>query len=94
MALFGPDQVGALNEAKLDSRAAVEKLDQVLTALTEIERRVHLVEDQLIGPEQSSWPVEQRNPNGGRGWPQLGVNDRGQWLTVVDFLRTLGRKVG
>lgn len=94
MALFGPDQVGALNEAKLDSRAAVQKLDEVLTALAEIDRRVHLVEDQLIGPEQSSWPVEQRNPNGGRGWPQLGVNEHGQWLTIVDFLRTLGRKVG
>lgn len=86
-AMFGPDQVGALHEAKVDSRRAVEMLEAM-------DKRLKLVEDQLLGPEQQQWPTDQRNPQGGRGWPQLGKNKSGQWLTLVDFLSHIskGRK--
>lgn len=85
--MFGPDQVGALHEAKVDSRRAVEMLEAM-------DKRLKLVEDQLLGPEQQQWPTDQRNPQGGRGWPQLGKNKSGQWLTLVDFLSHIskGRK--
>lgn len=92
MALFGPDQVGALHEAKVNSAAANQKIDQLIQTIDTLGKRVKLIEDQLIGPEQDQWPVDKRNPNGGRGWPQLGTNARGQWLTLVDFLSTRFKK--
>ena len=55
-----------------------------LMALSDAEQRELLTKtrevwDQLRGP-------------GGKGWPQLGTNDKGQNLTVVDYLATLAEK--
>lgn len=55
-----------------------------LMALSDAEQRELLTKtrevwDQLRGP-------------GGKGWPQLGTNDKGQNLTVVDYLATLNEK--
>ena len=51
------------------------------------------IENQLLGPTQDERAENDRNPNGGRGWPQLGHNQDGQWLTVVDSIAALRQDV-
>ena len=89
--MFGPDQVAALHDAKVAAQEARDTARTNREALAELDRKVKLIEDQLLGPEQSQWPADKRNPNGGRGWPQLGENVKGQWHTLVDFLSKKGR---
>lgn len=80
-AQFWYDQMSNPNPAP--SPAPTPK-DGFLMALSDSEQRELLTKtrevwDQLRGP-------------GGKGWPQLGTNDKGQNLTVVDYLATLAEK--
>lgn len=52
-------------------------------------RRLEALEDQIMGPEQSKRAEKHRNPKGGRGWPQLGSNAAGLWLTLVDAVAAI-----
>ena len=53
-------------------------------ALTDAEQR------ELLAKTREVW--DQLRGPGGKGWPQLGTNDKGQNLTVVDYLATLNEK--
>lgn len=65
--------------------------EDFLMALTDAEQRelLQLTRDiatQLQGPRQEDLPDGQKNPAGGRGWPQLGATPTGQYRTLVDGL--------
>jgi N-acetylmuramoyl-L-alanine amidase len=76
---FGPEQSAALHETKVNTY--------------ELRGLAESIENQLLGPTQDERAENDRNPNGGRGWPQLGHNQDGQWLTVVDGLAALRQDV-
>ena len=59
----------------------------------DLHRLAKSIENQLLGPTQDERAENDRNPNGGRGWPQLGHNQDGQWLTVVDSIAALRQDV-
>lgn len=84
--VLGGVSAAALHEAKVAAISADERAEKLEARLAEMERLVTTIATQLLGPEQEQWPEAMRNPNGGRGWPQLGANEEGQWLTPVDAL--------
>lgn len=64
-----------------------DNMDEIKRMLADIRRRVEIIEVQLIGPAHPD------NPAGGRGWPVLGANEKGQYLTLVDSVGALRRDV-
>lgn len=84
-----------LIEDDLEDEMSQQKLDKILTKLDAIDDRVSKIEIQIQGPTQEqrkSWGWT-TNPQGGRGWEQLGTNKQGQWLTLVDAVSTIRRDV-
>ena len=55
-----------------------------LMALSDAEQR------ELLNKTREVW--DQLRGPGGKGWPQLGTNDKGQNLTVVDYLANLKKE--
>ena len=70
--LFGPDQVGALHEAKMNTR-------EILDILKGIQRDTSLILDQLVGPERK---------DGNRtfsGWPKTATWNGTDGKTFVEY---------
>lgn len=83
---------GEEDELKPDERAALNEVKHMLYDLgpriKDVEKRLDDVIVQVFGPTQEqrrAWGWKQ-NPAGGRGWEQLGTNERGQWLNWTDSL--------
>lgn len=70
-----------------------QKLDTLISLSRSNAARLKAIEDQLMGPEQSDRAEADRNPKGGRGWPQLGSNKDGLWLTLIDAVAALRQDV-
>ena len=63
-----------------------KKEEGPLMALSDAEQR------ELLAKTRDIW--DQRRGPGGKGWPQLGKNDKGQNLTLVDAVADSRRKAG
>lgn len=72
--------IKAQEAQKQEERIMQEELKEIKNLLIGLDRQVN-------GPSKNS------NPKGGRGWQQLGVNNKGQWLTLVDALAALRQDV-
>lgn len=79
--LFGPDQVGALHEAKMNSRETLE-------IAKEIKRDTRLILDQLVGPEQ-----DEKGNRKFTGWPKTETWEGTGGKTFVEYLTTQIQKL-
>lgn len=83
-----PDERAALNEVKHMLYDIVPRIKNMESRQDELEKKTNdlLIQQMGLTQEQRKALGWETNPKGGRGWPQLGSNEKGQWLTQTDAL--------